>query len=206
MLISLYVTVTLYRVDLSIQYASPRYWFGVYWAIAMLFVYPFGIPFLYYILLYKSVDDIRLVVQQESAEQIDTEIRASRSLANVSDRSVAEIREAILYNNTRRPTHDEVEYNYYVMQKEKMFINYIHLSFLYVAYEPKYWYWEVIETFRRLVFTALVVMSTTSANLNVRSICIMYAFSVVNIIYAIGGRFYHYVCYIYEVIWRIQTL
>ena len=30
------------------------------------------------------------------------------------------------------------------------------LSFLYVDYEAKFWYWEIIETFRRLTLTAVL--------------------------------------------------
>ena len=30
------------------------------------------------------------------------------------------------------------------------------ISFLYFAYEPRYWYWEIIETARRLILTAVI--------------------------------------------------
>ena len=44
--------------DFSIVYDSPRYWQGVYWAIAMIAVYPVGIPLFYYWLLYTNRHDI----------------------------------------------------------------------------------------------------------------------------------------------------
>jgi hypothetical protein len=43
-------------------------------------------------------------------------------------------------------------------------MNYItaqELSFLHEAYEPKFWYWEVIETTRRLLLTAVITVLPT---------------------------------------------
>ena len=44
--------------DYSIVYDSPRYWEGAYWAIAMIFVYPVGIPLFYFWLLHNQRKEI----------------------------------------------------------------------------------------------------------------------------------------------------
>lgn len=124
---------------------------------------------MYYTLLRLNVDDIRKVLKQEDPEVIDAELMESKSLMNVSNRVIVDVRNKIVENNIRRPTEDEIEIDYFVTKKQRNFINYTHLKFLYMAYEPKFWYWEIIETFRRLAFTCFVVMTTMSANLNVSS-------------------------------------
>ena len=42
-----------------------------------------------------------------------------------------------------------------------------HLVFLHKAYEPKYWYWEIIETVRRLFFTAILVITPMAPNVQI---------------------------------------
>ena len=44
--------------DFSVVYDSPRYWQGAYWAIAMIAVYPIGIPLFYFFLLYSNRGEI----------------------------------------------------------------------------------------------------------------------------------------------------
>ena len=125
--------------DLSISCSSERYDFGVMWATIMVFVYPLGIPALYYYLLKINLDDIVKVVavnsRSDNGEVTYLEVRPS-------ERDYA-----------TRPTSTRL-------------VTYKALSFLYQAYEPKFWYWEIIETTRRLFFTALLVFPAT-ANLQV---------------------------------------
>jgi hypothetical protein len=45
--------------DYSVSCSSAKYQFGQAWAIAMVFVYPIGIPLFYFILLYRSRHDIQ---------------------------------------------------------------------------------------------------------------------------------------------------
>lgn len=45
---------------------------------------------------------------------------------------------------------------------------YKSLDFLFKSYEPKFWYWEVIETFRRLFFTFLLEFGALGPNFQVR--------------------------------------
>ncbi len=39
------------------------------------------------------------------------------------------------------------------------------LKFLFSAYEPRYWYWEVIETVRRVLLTGVLVLIHQGSNL-----------------------------------------
>lgn len=41
------------------------------------------------------------------------------------------------------------------------------LRFLYSSYDPKYWYWEVIETFRRIVFTGVLAVMRQGSGLQI---------------------------------------
>ena len=56
--------------DFSIVYDSPRYWQGVYWAIAMIAVYPVGIPLFYFCLLYYNKQSIMEFKQLEIGEAL----------------------------------------------------------------------------------------------------------------------------------------
>jgi hypothetical protein len=44
--------------DLAISCASPRYGFGVVWAVFMIIIYPIGMPALYYLILYANKEDL----------------------------------------------------------------------------------------------------------------------------------------------------
>jgi hypothetical protein len=62
-------TPTYLRNDYSISCDSPRYHFGVIWAVAMIFVYPIGIPALYLYLLFSA----RYVIKMRKEERHATE-------------------------------------------------------------------------------------------------------------------------------------
>ena len=109
------------RNDLSISCSSPRYHMGVYWAIAMIFVYPIGITSMYAYVLYVNRDDIK------NARLTDVPIPSSQTTT----------REGFMQ---------------YITSKE--------IEFLHKAYEGKYWYWEVLETIRRLLLTAVLSVVT----------------------------------------------
>ena len=53
----------------------------------------------------------------------------------------------------------------------------MRLSFLWQAYQPQYWYWEVIETTRRLMLTAVLSVAepgTTGQNVLSILLSLMY--------------------------------
>ena len=53
-------TPTYLRNDYSISCDSPRYRFGVVWAVVMIFIYPIGIPLMYFGLLYSARNAIKV--------------------------------------------------------------------------------------------------------------------------------------------------
>ena len=126
--------------DLSISCSTDRYQFGSLWAGLMILVYPIGIPLLYYWLLSANRNYIRYV-------EDDGTVRPTRP----SDKEIERLKAK------------------YPEDYPDNIINHNHLKFLYRAYEPQYWYWEVIETFRRLCFTAFVVMASSTPGLQVCS-------------------------------------
>jgi len=91
--------------DTSISCSSPRYFMGVTWATIFIFIYPIGIPALYYYLLCKK--------KREIQSRDDPNPRSLRSSVKM-------------------------------------------LEFLYKSYKPSAWYFEVLETFRRLFLTAFI--------------------------------------------------
>jgi hypothetical protein len=55
--------------------------------------------------------------------------------------------------------------NQNLSESEKQMIE--PLSFLFSAYEPRYWYWELIETVRRVVLTGVLVMFRQGTSLQI---------------------------------------
>ena len=53
------------------------------------------------------------------------------------------------------------------LSKSENIIQCDDLNFLHKVYEPEYWYWEIVETMRRLLFTAILVLANTSSNLQI---------------------------------------
>lgn len=105
------------RADYSISCVSSRYYFGRIYAVCMILVYPVGVPFLYFILLYSR----RHFIQT----------RDSKALSELC------------------------------LAKMKP------LSFLYSSYEPRYWYWEIVETFRRILLTGVLVLVAQGSALQI---------------------------------------
>ena len=103
-----------------------------------------------------------------SEEDIEKELSSLHCFEQLNDNTMIDIKNDVLSHDFRRPSSDEIQVSHYVDNKFLNFINYDHLKFLYIAYEPQYWYWEILETFRRLLFTAFIVISSgTSPNLQV---------------------------------------
>lgn len=110
--------------DMKYNGMSVYTWWLIY-ASAFIFVYPLGIPLMYFVLLWRQKDLIDPIVPELGhkgrmdgvhSEQVDLAVALRKKYAQI------------------RPT-----------------------SFLYSQYEPIYWWWEVLECFRRLLLTSTQV-------------------------------------------------
>jgi hypothetical protein len=129
------------KVDLSINCDSRQHAFYVAYAVLMTFVYPIGIPFLYFVLLRR---ELPLISPDDEVLRDSVSEKKAKELA-LSKRAQIEV------------AHPHVK----------------RLSFLYSAYSPKYWWFEVFETLRKLLLTGgLVFVSPGSAGQIVISILI----------------------------------
>lgn len=99
------------NVDYSVSCSSSKYQFGFTWAIVSIFVYPIGVPLLYFYILYSSKHDI------------------STRLLPLSPPETASRRARL-------------------MSKKLLF----------EFYEPRFWFWEVVETIHRLLLTGVLVV------------------------------------------------
>lgn len=52
-------------------------------------------------------------------------------------------------------------------ESAKKLLSYEALRFLFKVYEPKFWYWEIIETLRRLFFTSILAFGAVGENTQV---------------------------------------
>lgn len=110
--------------DMSINCSSSRYYYGVGWAVIMIFVYPVGVLVMYLYLLYINRYAIRHRLDETHA---GTSSAASAEIVAGSAKS-----------------------------DKEPFVSHKEISFLYESYKPRLWYWEVIETIRRLLLTAVL--------------------------------------------------
>jgi len=114
------------RADVNIDCDSNYYLVAKTWAIAMIFVYPIGIPLFYLYILYINRRAIRARnVYDDDADQI-----ISNEDSELDDNP---------HNN-------------------KLFISHNEIKFLFKNYKPQYWYWEVVETSRRLLLTGVLAV------------------------------------------------
>ena len=139
------------RADLDISCTSDYYYDGVAYASIMIIIYPIGIPLLYFYFLYNS----RVSIAQRITSVVDGTkdnlmlVEDSSSLAegrptgsSVEGRPTEELEDATGRATISMPKSDAVQA--------------ARVSFLWESYKPKYWYWEVIETTRRLMLTSIL--------------------------------------------------
>lgn len=113
------------KVDHNLDCNADEHTFYALYATAMTLVYPIGIPFMYWVLLFRS----RKLLNggQKEKEKIMSKEQALR-----------EALEERVKNEEKDPTLKA-------------------LSFLYGNYEPKYWWFEVFESLRKLSLTGFLV-------------------------------------------------
>jgi hypothetical protein len=127
------------RNDPAISITSDRYKFGIGWASAMFLVYPIGVPCLYLFVLYINKD----------------KIKAKDGHPSVS---------ASLTSQPSKRTVDGAEDSKSVVETVREYVTPEAISFLHGAYEGQFWYWELLETSRRLFLTALLSIVSAGNN------------------------------------------
>lgn len=124
--------------DMRISCDSDYYQRGVIYASFMIVVYVVGIPLMYAVLLYRSRKDIAGRYGKE-IELVDG--LSSKSLS-------AKARYALTGSGKRKNPlalrHDPAAHQAQMV------------SFLWISYKPEFWYWEIVETTRRLLLTAVL--------------------------------------------------
>ena len=137
------------RNDLSVSCSSDRYYTGFIWAIIMIFVYPVGILSIYFYALYANRKAIKVGRRGSLRDNLSTSIRNNNTpVVNNNDN-----------NNGGEEEKNDEEYNQN-MAKTLGFRVYLIspkvIGFLHQSYKPQFWYWEIIETMRRLLLTAIL--------------------------------------------------
>jgi hypothetical protein len=121
--------------DMSISCTSQYYYKGVVYAVVMLLVYVVGIPLMYFLLLYYNREEIA-----HRDEKITTADVATQTNDDLANEVPWQLRASFRAAPQQRVMSSRAQ----------------RLSFLWDAYEPQYWYWEVVETTRRLMLTAVL--------------------------------------------------
>jgi hypothetical protein len=142
--------------DLSIPCEGPnsaRYKYGVVWALVMIVVYPIGVLSIYFYTLYFNRKDIKM--------KDFTEVE----IFEIQERDKQRREEYVAEHGT-----DEGFVSELFVPCEKGYMKFItkdELNFLHKAYEGRCWYWEIVETCRRLLLTAVVsvIASGTSGQI-----------------------------------------
>lgn len=130
--------------DYSINCNSSEMTFARVYAAVMIILYPVGIPCLYFRLLYKKRDELK--------HRDDILYKGRRK--DVKKNKIKAFVEANALN-----VNDDNS----LKRSTQMF------KFLYDSYKPQYWYFEIIETTRRLMLTA--VLSVIASGSSTQVVC-----------------------------------
>jgi hypothetical protein len=170
--------------DLSISCQSNEYRDWRIYAILMIFVYPIGIPALYFTLLYLNREEI--MHRDDDDEIVEGRVRKASSgsfdhtqvnSSGIRDGEGADSMKNPLRRNRSRE-NDGTLRNFSkesTLSKRELSPHVSRLAFLWLAYQPRYWYWEIVETTRRLLLTAgLSVIAPGSSSQNVLSVMLAF--------------------------------
>ena len=148
--------------DTNIECFSPYWYKGVIYASLMIIIYPIGIPLMYLLLLYGCKDELisRSVDSNSIANSGSTYIIRDDNINYNSD------------NNDSSKDDDDDK-----IDSKQLSIAALRTSFLWESYEPKYWYWEIIECYRRISLTAVLsIISPGSSPQSVLSVLLSLLF------------------------------
>jgi len=120
------------KADVSIKCDTTYSYIATIYASVMIIIYPVGIPMMYLWLLYQRKDEIM-----------------NRD-ANV----ITEVEPAVESDRISHPDshqHENKDSELLLSDESKS------ISFLWEAYKAEYWYWEIVECYRRITLTALLI-------------------------------------------------
>ena len=168
------------KADYTIDCDSPEHRQYESYALLMLCVYPLGIPLLYFVLLYRSKAKVDPLFDEADLEG-DLAMMAGRTNGpppmhrGNTAKQLGEFGGAYIKLTSlaalvasRNKAKDEAEAGafYASISTMKQVVgaelrhhdpSIAHLEFLWGAYEPRCWYWEVVESVRRLMLTGMLV-------------------------------------------------
>ena len=132
--------------DGSISCSSERYKFGVKWASVMVVVYCVILPGIY----------IYLLVQK--GHMMKTRNNTIYALDETK-------------TNIKTNANGEQVVNYHATRRRQVTLQ--PLKFLYAAYHPQYYYWEVFETIRRILLCGVIVVCQHGKTLQIVAACMI---------------------------------
>jgi uncharacterized membrane protein YidH (DUF202 family) len=139
--------------DMRISCDSDYYRRGVGYASVMAVLYVGGIPLMYALLLYRSRKEIAGRFNAPSSTEGVTASWDTIAAAKTNDEPADVILGA---GDVEDKDNAEEPVNHLEKRTDPAALQARMISFLYEAYEPQFWYWEVVETTRRLVLTAVL--------------------------------------------------
>jgi hypothetical protein len=156
--------------DMRISCTSDYYKRGVAYAAVMIVVYVVGIPLMYLILLYRSRKEIKErfdPLEQPSTpslpevgEALDPSVGEQKGEEGFNEQSARKqvgAGDKVVGDSAASSSAKEDQVvNQLTLRHDHAARDALMISFLYEAYEPQYWYWEVVETTRRLMLTAVL--------------------------------------------------
>ena len=130
---------TYLTIDMTISCKSDRYEFGYMYACFMIIIYPFGILFYYAYLLYSCKSDI--MHRDDDGKDVENH-KGNAVVPSEDDKYVnpENFSNLVFENTTAKAISPQAT----------------RLAFLWVAYKPEFWYFEIIETSRRMMMTAVL--------------------------------------------------
>jgi predicted outer membrane repeat protein len=158
--------------DMRISCDSDYYQRGITYAAVMIVVYVIGIPSMYFFLLYRSRHEIagrfdspgkpRSLTVSDEAEQKEGDLSAQSGSKKGDPEMKGALSGSTAVAVTARPSEEPV--NQLKLRTDVSARHALMVSFLYEAYEPQFWYWEVVETTRRLMLTAVLSVCGTGTS------------------------------------------
>jgi hypothetical protein len=147
--------------DMRISCTSDFYKSGLGYAVVMIVVYVLGIPVMYLVLLYRSRKEIMErflplelppnAVDEDGAKNVPVGSAAVSVDRLATPNGVADDSADALESSRLDGPVNQLQLRHDHAARDALMI-----SFLYEAYEPQFWYWEVVETTRRLMLTAVL--------------------------------------------------